>query len=91
MLSDRPYYRLLPGHVIDCLLGRVAGSMVSFDFRVLHAELPQYQGKSQESLDRLYYLHAIVLKVYCQMINYVETASCMFDIASVSLKSLKSC
>ena len=40
-----------------------AGSMVSFDMRVLHAELPQYLGKTQESLDRLHYLLAIVKKV----------------------------
>ena len=44
---------------VDC----VAGSMVPFAFRIMHAELPQYLGKTQESLDRLYYIYAIVQKV----------------------------
>ncbi|ELT91084.1 hypothetical protein CAPTEDRAFT_177929 [Capitella teleta] len=39
------------------------GSMVPFEFRVICAELPQYLGKSQESLDRLYYLYAIAGKI----------------------------
>ena len=34
-----------------------------FSFRIIHAELPQYLGKTQESLDRLYYIYAIVQKV----------------------------
>ena len=40
-----------------------SGSMVPFSFRIVHAELPQYLGKTQESLDRLYYIYAIVQKV----------------------------
>ena len=57
---DNPdlYYEFYP----DLYPGR-RGSMVSFDFRVIHAELPQYLGKTQESLDRLDYLHAIVKKM----------------------------
>ncbi|XP_036397870.1 trafficking protein particle complex subunit 12 [Megalops cyprinoides] len=39
------------------------GSMVPFSMRVLHAELPQYVGKPQESLDRLH-----SMKIVCQMI-----------------------
>ncbi|KAG7465739.1 hypothetical protein MATL_G00156790 [Megalops atlanticus] len=39
------------------------GSMVPFSMRVLHAELPQYLGKPQESLDRLH-----SMKIVCQMI-----------------------
>ena len=37
--------------------------MVPFSYRIIHAELPQYLGKTQESLDRLYYIYAIVQKV----------------------------
>jgi len=51
--------------------------MVSFDFRVLHAELPLYLGKSQESLDRLYYLHAIVLKVHS---NITKVLWCVHEL-----------
>ncbi|KAJ8290605.1 hypothetical protein GJAV_G00015180 [Gymnothorax javanicus] len=39
------------------------GSMVPFSMRVLHAELPQYVGKPQESLDRLH-----SMKRVCQTI-----------------------
>ncbi|XP_064190172.1 trafficking protein particle complex subunit 12 isoform X1 [Anguilla rostrata] len=39
------------------------GSMVPFSMRVLHAELPQYLGKAQESLDRLH-----GMKIVCQTI-----------------------
>ena len=49
------YYR-------DTYPGR-RGSMVPFEMRILHAVLPLYLGKTQESLDRLYYLYAITIKV----------------------------
>ncbi|XP_070556829.1 trafficking protein particle complex subunit 12-like [Ptychodera flava] len=39
------------------------GSMVPFSFRMLHAELPQYNGRPQDTIDRLYYLHAITSKI----------------------------
>ena len=41
----------------------VSGCMVPFHLRVLLAELPLYLGKTQESLDRLYYIHAVIVKV----------------------------
>ncbi len=61
---DQPdlYYEYYP----DKYPGR-RGSMVPYDFRVLHAEMPQYLGNSQDSLDRVYYLHAIVQKVGCDL------------------------
>ena len=37
--------------------------MVPFSFRVLHAELPIYLGKYQDSLNRLYYLLDVTTKV----------------------------
>ena len=39
------------------------GSMVSFGMRLLHAELPHHLGRSQETLDRFYYILAITKKV----------------------------
>ncbi|XP_076463127.1 trafficking protein particle complex subunit 12-like [Babylonia areolata] len=39
------------------------GSMVCFAMRMLHAELPHLNGRSQETLDRLYYMLAVVRKV----------------------------
>ncbi|XP_077990905.1 trafficking protein particle complex subunit 12-like [Glandiceps talaboti] len=57
---DRPdiFYEFYP----DMYPGK-RGSMVPFSFRVLHAELPQYNGKPQDTIDRLYYLHAITSKI----------------------------
>jgi hypothetical protein len=37
--------------------------MVPFSFRVVNAELPHFLGRSQEALDKLYYVYAIVKKV----------------------------
>ncbi|ESP05366.1 hypothetical protein LOTGIDRAFT_102990, partial [Lottia gigantea] len=39
------------------------GSMVSFGLRVLHAELPHYLNRHQESLDKLYYVLAVTSKI----------------------------
>ncbi|XP_059146848.1 trafficking protein particle complex subunit 12-like isoform X2 [Physella acuta] len=39
------------------------GSMVSFSMRLLHAELPLLCGRSQESLDRLYYMLAVCNRI----------------------------
>ncbi|XP_006006603.1 trafficking protein particle complex subunit 12 [Latimeria chalumnae] len=57
---DQPdlYYEYYP-HVYP---GR-KGSMVPFSMRVLHAELPQYLGKPQESLDRLHTMKVICVKI----------------------------
>ena len=41
----------------------VTGSMVPFEMRILHAEFPQFLGRPQETLDRLYYLLAVISKV----------------------------
>lgn len=41
----------------------IAGSMVPFSMRILHAELPQYLGNPQESLDRLHRVKAVCSKV----------------------------
>ncbi|XP_014673487.1 PREDICTED: trafficking protein particle complex subunit 12-like isoform X2 [Priapulus caudatus] len=39
------------------------GSIVPFSLRLLHAQLPQYVHKPQDSLDRLYAMHAVVKKI----------------------------
>lgn len=39
------------------------GSMVPFSMRILHAELQQYLGNPQESLDRLHRVKAVCSKV----------------------------
>lgn len=39
------------------------GSMVPFGMRLLHAEIPHYMGRSQEALDRLYYILAVTQKI----------------------------
>ncbi|NWX81465.1 TPC12 protein, partial [Nothoprocta pentlandii] len=39
------------------------GSMVPFSMRILHAELPQYLGNPQESLDRLHSMKIICAKI----------------------------
>ncbi|XP_009273875.1 PREDICTED: trafficking protein particle complex subunit 12 isoform X2 [Aptenodytes forsteri] len=57
---DQPdlYYEYYP-HVYP---GR-KGSMVPFSMRILHAELPQYLGNPQESLDRLHGMKIICAKI----------------------------
>ncbi|XP_063771548.1 trafficking protein particle complex subunit 12 isoform X2 [Pseudophryne corroboree] len=57
---DQPdlYYEYYP-HVYP---GR-RGSMVPFSMRILHAELRQYLGSPQESLDRLHSMKTICLKI----------------------------
>ncbi|XP_075270902.1 trafficking protein particle complex subunit 12 isoform X2 [Opisthocomus hoazin] len=57
---DQPdlYYEYYP-HVYP---GR-KGSMVPFSMRILHAELPQYLGNPQESLDRLHCMKIICTKI----------------------------
>ncbi|XP_073682826.1 trafficking protein particle complex subunit 12 [Garra rufa] len=39
------------------------GSMVPFSMRILHAELPQYLQKSQETLDRLHRIKSVCQKI----------------------------
>ncbi|KAF4795387.1 Trafficking protein particle complex subunit 12 [Turdus rufiventris] len=58
---DQPdlYYEYYP----NVYPGR-KGSMVPFSMRILHAELPQYLGNPQESLDRLHSMKIICTKDY---------------------------
>lgn len=45
------------------------GSMVCFAMRLLHADLPHLNGRSQEALDRLYYILAVVRKIMTNLDN----------------------
>ncbi|XP_025108843.1 trafficking protein particle complex subunit 12-like isoform X2 [Pomacea canaliculata] len=45
------------------------GSMVCFAMRLLHADLPHLNGRSQETLDRLYYILAVVRKIISNLDN----------------------
>ena len=54
------------------------GSMVPFGMRLLHAEIPHYMGRTQEALDRLYYILAVTQKVWnllliCMILNLNST------------------
>ncbi|XP_028371448.1 trafficking protein particle complex subunit 12 [Phyllostomus discolor] len=61
---DQPdlYYEYYP-HVYP---GR-RGSMVPFSMRILHAELHQYLGRPQESLDRLHRVKAVCSKILAHL------------------------
>nr|CAH8863268.1 unnamed protein product [Trichobilharzia regenti] len=39
------------------------GSIIPFSLRLLHAELPFHLNRPTEALDRLYYLHAIIVRI----------------------------
>ncbi|KAM6356044.1 trafficking protein particle complex subunit 12 isoform 2-T2 [Podargus strigoides] len=67
---DQPdlYYEYYP-HVYP---GR-KGSMVPFSMRILHAELPQYLGNPQESLDRLHSMKTICAKDYVLAVDAYRT------------------
>uniref|UniRef100_A0A7M4EP84 Trafficking protein particle complex subunit 12 n=1 Tax=Crocodylus porosus TaxID=8502 RepID=A0A7M4EP84_CROPO len=67
---DQPdlYYEYYP-HVYP---GR-KGSMVPFSMRILHAELPQYLGNPQESLDRLHSMKTICTKDYVLAVDAYHT------------------
>lgn len=59
------------------------GSMVAFGMRLLHAELPHHLGRSQETLDRFYYILAITQKVIyfheVQKLLYTLNKTCKFS------------
>uniref|UniRef100_A0A8D2KQA8 Trafficking protein particle complex subunit 12 n=1 Tax=Varanus komodoensis TaxID=61221 RepID=A0A8D2KQA8_VARKO len=67
---DQPdlYYEYYP-HVYP---GR-KGSMVPFSMRILHAELQQYLGNPQESLDRLHTMKTICTKDYVLAVEAYHT------------------
>ncbi|XP_078069328.1 trafficking protein particle complex subunit 12 isoform X2 [Mustelus asterias] len=76
---DQPdlYYEYYP-HVYP---GR-RGSMIPFSMRVLHAELPQYLGKPQESLDRLHAMKVTCLKVIDNLENGLAEDGSMINVSS---------
>ena len=47
----------------------VAGSLIPFSLRLIHAELPQHNGRPQETLDRSYRLIATIKPVLFNLEN----------------------
>ncbi|KAK1171867.1 trafficking protein particle complex subunit 12-like [Acipenser oxyrinchus oxyrinchus] len=74
---DQPdlYYEYYP----NAYPGR-RGSMVPFSMRILHAELPQYLGKAQDSLDRLHSMKMIALKILDNLENELSEDGSMINI-----------
>lgn len=52
------YYEYYPG-----VYPGKKGCMVPFGMRILHAELPHFLGRSHETLDRLYYILAVIQRI----------------------------
>uniref|UniRef100_A0A8C6E6N3 Trafficking protein particle complex subunit 12 n=1 Tax=Moschus moschiferus TaxID=68415 RepID=A0A8C6E6N3_MOSMO len=75
---DQPdlYYEYYP-HVYP---GR-RGSMVPFSMRILHAELQQYLGHPQESLDRLHRVKAVCSKILANLEQGLAEDGTMSSIA----------
>ncbi|KAK9411276.1 trafficking protein particle complex subunit 12 [Crotalus adamanteus] len=74
---DQPdlYYEYYP-HVYP---GR-RGSMVPFSMRILHAELQQYLGNPQESLDRLHNMKTICTKILANLEHGLAEDGSMINI-----------
>ncbi|XP_074641516.1 trafficking protein particle complex subunit 12-like [Tubulanus polymorphus] len=81
---DKPdlYYEFYP----DQYPGR-KGCMVPFSFRVLHAELPHFHGKSQDTLDRLYYVYTIVKKILSNLENGFAEDGSVIDLSPENRKA----
>lgn len=69
----------------DTYRGR-KGSMVPFTFRVLLAELPQYQGNHQVALDKLYKILGIVQKILNNLKEGKAEDGCMLELTDAQRK-----
>ena len=56
--------------------------MVPFEMRMLHAGLPLYLGKTQESLDRLCYVNAITSRVVYAFCHFGPTVKYILRICT---------
>ncbi|KAM9297404.1 trafficking protein particle complex subunit 12 isoform 3-T3 [Morus bassanus] len=85
---DQPdlYYEYYP-HVYP---GR-KGSMVPFSMRILHAELPQYLGNPQESLDRLHSMKIICAKILENLEQGLAEDGSMTNITQENRQGLCAC
>ncbi|XP_028652746.2 trafficking protein particle complex subunit 12 isoform X1 [Erpetoichthys calabaricus] len=74
---DQPdlYYEYHP-----CVYPGRKGSMVPFSMRVLNADLPQYLGKPQESLDRLHTMKTVCTKILDNLENGLAEDGSMINI-----------
>ncbi|XP_039187861.1 trafficking protein particle complex subunit 12 isoform X1 [Crotalus tigris] len=82
---DQPdlYYEYYP-HVYP---GR-RGSMVPFSMRILHAELQQYLGNPQESLDRLHNMKTICTKILANLEHGLAEDGSMINITQENRQEL---
>nr|XP_032815581.1 trafficking protein particle complex subunit 12 [Petromyzon marinus]XP_032815582.1 trafficking protein particle complex subunit 12 [Petromyzon marinus] len=76
---DHPdlYYEYYP-HVYPAR----RGSMVPFSLRILHAELPQYLGRPQETLDRLHQVGVICAKILSNLENGLAEDGSMINLST---------
>uniref|UniRef100_A0A8C4X1C3 Trafficking protein particle complex subunit 12 n=1 Tax=Eptatretus burgeri TaxID=7764 RepID=A0A8C4X1C3_EPTBU len=63
------------------------GSMVPFAMRLLHAELPQHQGRSHDSLNRLHHLQNVCRQILSNLENGLAEDGSMKNISSESHKA----
>lgn len=65
------------------------GSLVPFDMRILHAELPQHIGRTQDCLDRLCYMMAVVAKMLSNLDDGLAEDGSMLELNEASRKVSK--
>uniref|UniRef100_UPI00358FF9C7 trafficking protein particle complex subunit 12 isoform X2 n=1 Tax=Myxine glutinosa TaxID=7769 RepID=UPI00358FF9C7 len=63
------------------------GSMIPFAMRLLHAELPQHQGRSHDSLNRLHHLQNVCRQILSNLENGFAEDGSMKNISSESHKA----
>eukprot|EP00795_Rhopilema_esculentum_P007846 gene7846-13724_t len=80
---DNPdlYYQYYPSIYMG-----LKGSMVPFSLRIIRAELPQHNGRPQESLDRIYRLLASVRKILKNLKNGLSEEDEKIDLAEDILR-----
>jgi tetratricopeptide (TPR) repeat protein len=65
------------------------GSMVPFDMRVLHAELPHHVSRSQDTLDRLCYLLSVIKQMLLNLDNGLAEDGSMLELNEASRTASK--